>query len=362
LTIYAERPVVEKQNRYAFYHQSAQAIASYLTDLPYKIINMFVFNILIYFMAGLKREAGAFFFFCLATLLTTLILSALFRTLASITRTPDQAMIPTAVLSLGLMIYTGFTTPPAYMPGWSRWMAYINPLSYGFESLMANEFHGRDFPCASMVPSGPGYTALPSASQVCSVVGSVVGSTIVNGDDYIGKSFDYHNVHKWRSVNAKKSQEICRLTRSSDRNIGILFAFVVFLFPAYILAAELAKPPKTRGEILVFSRIRGFLGPRNMQTVDSENQEKTRPIVADKVPSLPPQKNVVSGRDVFHWEDLCYDIKVKDGTRRLLDHVDGWVKPGMSTILMVCSNPYDHEYLNLTTTIRVCLGQERRLS
>jgi hypothetical protein len=137
---------------------------------------------------------------------------------------------------------------------------------------------------------------------------------------------------------------------------------VVFLFPAYILAAELAKPPKTRGEILVFSRIRGFLGPRNMQTVDSENQEKTRPIVADKVPSLPPQKNVVSGRDVFHWEDLCYDIKVKDGTRRLLDHVDGWVKPGMSTILMVCSNPYDHEYLNLTTTIRVCLGQERRLS
>lgn len=335
MTIYAERPVVEKQNRYVFYHQSAQAIASYLTDLPYKIINMFVFNILIYFMAGLKREAGAFFFFCLATLLTTLILSALFRTLASITRTPDQAMIPTAVLSLGLMIYTGFTTPPAYMPGWSRWMAYINPLSYGFEALMANEFHGRDFPCASMVPNGPEYTRLPSASQVCSVVGSVVGSTVVNGDDYIGKSFNYHDVHKWRSVNAKISQQICRLTRPSDRNIGILFAFVAFLFPAYILAAELAKPPKTHGEILVFSRTRGFLGARNIQTVDSENQERTHPIVADKVSSLPAQKNIISRRHVFHWEDLCYDIKVKDGTRRLLDHVDGWVKPGVSTILMV---------------------------
>jgi len=40
LTIYAERPVVEKHNRYAFYHQSAQAIASYVIDLPYKVVNM----------------------------------------------------------------------------------------------------------------------------------------------------------------------------------------------------------------------------------------------------------------------------------------------------------------------------------
>ncbi|KAL4812296.1 ABC-2 type transporter-domain-containing protein [Aspergillus spinulosporus] len=313
LTIYAERPVVEKQNRYAFYHQSAQAIASYLMDLPYKIINMFVFNILIYFMANLRQEAGAFF--CLTTLLSTLVQSAVFRTLACITRTSDQAMIPSAVLSLGLMIYTGFTTPPEYMPGWSRWMAYINPLAYGFEALMANEFHGRDFPCASMVPTGEGYASLPSASQICSVVGSEVGSAIVNGDSYIGKSFDYWNVHKWR-------------------NIGIICAFLAFFFPAYVLAAELAKPPKTRGKILVFRRGKGLL--RRDQPSDAESQEKGRP-------------------DVFHWEDLCYDIKVKGGTRRLLDHVDGWVKPGLSTILMGVSGAGKTTLLDVLAT-RVTTG------
>lgn len=63
LTIYAERPVVEKHNRYALYHQSTQAIASYLCDLPYKIANILVFNILVYFMSHLRRETGAFFFF-----------------------------------------------------------------------------------------------------------------------------------------------------------------------------------------------------------------------------------------------------------------------------------------------------------
>lgn len=182
---------------------------------------MFVFNILIYFMANLRREAGAFFFFCLTTLLSTLVQSAVFRTLASITRTSDQAMIPSAVLSLGLMIYTGFTTPPEYMPGWSRWMAYINPLAYGFEALMANEFHHREFPCASMVPSGQGYTNLPSASQICSVVGSEAGSAFVNGDDYINRSFDYWNVHKWRSVYIAVGEGLHELSAICNTEISV---------------------------------------------------------------------------------------------------------------------------------------------
>lgn len=161
---------------------------------------MFIFNIVIYFMAHLRREAGSFFFFCLTTLLTTLVQSAVFRTLACITRTSDQAMIPSAILGLGLMIYTGFTMPTEYMLGWSRWMAYINPLAYGFEALMANEFHNREFLCASMVPSGQGYAGLPPASQICSVVGADAGSAIVNGDNYINLAFDYWNSHKWRLV------------------------------------------------------------------------------------------------------------------------------------------------------------------
>jgi hypothetical protein len=38
---------------------------------------------------------------------------------------------------------------------------------------------------------------------------------------------------------------------------------------------------------------------------------------------------------VFHWRNVCYDVKIKGDTRRILDHVDGWVKPGTLTALMV---------------------------
>lgn len=37
---------------------------------------------------------------------------------------------------------------------------------------------------------------------------------------------------------------------------------------------------------------------------------------------------------IFHWKNVVYDIPVKGGERRLLDHISGWVKPGTLTALM----------------------------
>lgn len=102
-----------------------------------------------------------------------------------------------------------------------------------------------------------------------------------------------------------------------------------------MLAAELAKPPRMRGEILVFQRTKSLFASKKSHPADSESQEKHRTVVAANVPSSSQSEKIVAGKDVFHWEDLCYDIKVKGGTRRLLNNVDGWVKPGVSTILMV---------------------------
>lgn len=90
-------------------------------------------------MSNLRREPGAFFFFLLVSYLTVLTMSGIFRTTAAISRTLSQAMVPSTMLLLGLVMYTGFVIPVDYMPGWSRWINYIDPVAYAFEALMINE-------------------------------------------------------------------------------------------------------------------------------------------------------------------------------------------------------------------------------
>ena len=67
---------------------------------------------------------------------------------------------------------------------------------------------------------------------------------------------------------------------------------------------------------------------------DVEAQATDRPVVAEKGTDN-ATSGLTAGASVFHWEDLCYDIQIKGKDRRLLDKVDGWVKPGLSTALMV---------------------------
>ncbi|KAK3044522.1 hypothetical protein LTS18_001042, partial [Coniosporium uncinatum] len=145
LTLYAQRPIVEKHTKYALYHPSAEAFASMLTDMPYKILNAIIFNLALYFLSNLRREPGAFFFFLLISFTLTLSMSMIFRTIASVSRTLSQAMAPAAILILAIVIYTGFAIPTRYMLGWSRWINYLDVVAYGFESLMINEFHDREF-------------------------------------------------------------------------------------------------------------------------------------------------------------------------------------------------------------------------
>lgn len=79
MTLYAQRPIVEKQSRYAFYHPSAESYASVLIDLPMKITSTLSFNLVFYFMTNLNREPGPFFFYLLVVFLIVLVMSGIFR-------------------------------------------------------------------------------------------------------------------------------------------------------------------------------------------------------------------------------------------------------------------------------------------
>lgn len=299
------------------YHPFTEAVASMLCDMPYKCINAVTFNVPLYFMTHLRRTPSAFFTFLLFSFVTTLTMSMLFRTIAATSRTLSQALVPAAILILGLVTYTGFTIPPSNMLGWSRWMNYIDPIAYGFESLMVNEFHNRKFTC----PTGsfvPPYEQVPLANKICSSKGARPGSDVVHGDDYLGDSFQYYNSHRWR-------------------NLGIMFAFMIFFMFTYLTATEYISESKSKGEVLLFRR--GHAPKRNESEDDVESTQSVGAIEKTDESDKEVTAGIQRQTAIFHWQDVCYDIKIKDEERRILDHVDGWVKPGTCTALMVSEAP-----------------------
>ena len=56
------------------------------------------------------------------------VMSAVFRTMAAVTKTVSQAMALSGVLILAIVVYTGFTVPVSYMHPWFGWIRYINPV------------------------------------------------------------------------------------------------------------------------------------------------------------------------------------------------------------------------------------------
>ncbi|KAK8098039.1 ABC transporter CDR4-like protein 3 [Apiospora kogelbergensis] len=327
LTLYAQRPIVEKQSRYAMYHPSAEAVASMITDLPYKIMNTIVYNLILYFMTNLRREAGAFFFFLLISFSVVLAMSMIFRTIASSSRTLSQAMVPAALLILALVIFTGFVIPIDYMLDWCRWINYLDPLAYAFEALMANEFHGRQFTCDEQlqVPSpantpGNPYANpdLTSLNRVCNSIGSVAGQSFVDGDAYIAKSFRYFYSNRWR-------------------NFGIVLCFITFFLLTYMVTAELISAKKSKGEVLLFRRGHKPAQFKEKKGDDEEGMMRVGPTATNERATATDRDNtamIQESSSVFHWSNVCYDVKIKSETRRILDHVDGWVKPGTLTALM----------------------------
>lgn len=312
-TMWQQRPIVEKHTKYALYHPSAESFASLLVDLPAKVVTALCFNLILYFMTNLRREPGAFFIFFLFSFTITLTMSHIFRTVGALSRTLSQAMVPTSFFMTALVIYTGFTIPVSYMKPWFRWINYLNPVAYCFESIIINEFRDRHYPCSQFVPYGDAYSNVPDASRSCSVLGYVQGTNYVSGNLYIEETFEYYPKHLWR-------------------NYGILWIFNIFFFCTYIYASEKIRAKPSKGEVLVFpkGKVPSYLKEKN---IDPENGTSRDLRKLDSNP-FEATANIQKQTSTFQWKDVCYDIKIKGEPRRILDHVDGWVQPGTLTALM----------------------------
>jgi ATP-binding cassette subfamily G (WHITE) protein 2 (PDR) len=181
---------------------------------------------------------------------------------------------------------------------------------------MVNEFHDRDFPCAYFVPSGSSYGNVAADQRACAVQGSVAGSGEVSGTAFVSSAYGYEYANRWR-------------------DFGVIIALTLVLLLCHLVTTELVASARSKGEVLVFRRSRMHKAKAKQLRMDEETGT-TPAMLAEKSSDKEGSGfKVEQHASVFHWEDVCYEVQIKDQTRKILDNVDGWIKPGTLTALMV---------------------------
>ncbi|KAI9433540.1 CDR ABC transporter-domain-containing protein [Lactarius indigo] len=288
--------------------------------LPNTFVTIMVFSIILYFMVGLQSYASQFFTF-LFVFTMALVMKAMFRSVAAAVGDPAPAQTPAGVMQLMLVLYTGYTIPKPSMIGALKWITYINPIRYGFEGLISNEFHTLNGTCSNFVPSGAGYENVSLTNQVCGTVGSIPSQSTVDGNRFIALSYDYSYGHAWQ-------------------NYGILVTFGIAFIAALLFFTEYNMRLSGETNVTLFKR--GTKAP-----IVREAREKAG--VADEEKGSPELRDVIeethgeSGTDVvvpmmtdvFTWCHLECDVHLGKGeSRRLLEDISGYVAPGKLTALM----------------------------
>jgi ATP-binding cassette subfamily G (WHITE) protein 2 (SNQ2) len=231
------------------------------------------------------------------------------------------------------------------MHPWLSWIRWINPVQYGFEALLSNEFYNLQIECVApmLVPEGPNVS---SQYQSCTIQGSQPGSTTVSGADYIMTAYSYTRAHLWR-------------------NIGIIIAFWIFFVVMTAIGMEFQKPNAGGGAVTVFKRdqapksvAKAIEANDTLQDEEKGELNITAPPIDKEIGALDSgesAKGVAANETVFTFQNVNYTIPYEGGERQLLRSVNGYVRPGRLTALMGASGAGKTTLLN-TLAQRISFG------
>lgn len=124
--LYAQRPIVHRHAKAAMYHPFTEAMALTIVDIPVTLVIIMVFAIIIYFFVNLQKSAEQFFVFYLLITAVTFCMKSFFRALAAMFKRESAALSFSGLLTLALVLYTGYTVPKPTMIGALKWISWIS--------------------------------------------------------------------------------------------------------------------------------------------------------------------------------------------------------------------------------------------
>ncbi|CBF71034.1 hypothetical protein AN6581.2 [Aspergillus nidulans FGSC A4] len=324
------RAIVARHKDYAFYRPSAVAIARVVVDFPAILCMCIPFTIVVYFLAGLDATASKFWIYFLFVYTTTFCITSMYRMFAALSPTIDDAVRFSGIALNVLVLFVGYVIPKqGLIDGsiWFGWLFYVNPLSYSYESVLSNEFSDRVMACdpSMLVPQGPGVSP---EYQGCALTGSKLGSTDVAGSDYLSTTFQFTRHHLWR-------------------NFGVVIAFTVLYLLVTVIATETLSFVGGGDGALVFKRSSNAKQIKAATEKPNDEENGQGDAVTQSGGNNEAAFNRISSSErVFTWDNVEFTVPYGNGTRKLLNGVSGYAKPGLMIALMGASGAGKTTLLN----------------
>jgi ATP-binding cassette subfamily G (WHITE) protein 2 (SNQ2) len=119
---FAGRPILAKHKAFAFYNPAAFCIAQIAADIPILFVQVTVFDLILYWMTGLRPTAAAFFTYWFVTYVVTFAMTAFFRMCGAAFPNFDAASKVSGFAINALITFIGYQQPKPDMHPWFVWI------------------------------------------------------------------------------------------------------------------------------------------------------------------------------------------------------------------------------------------------
>ncbi|XP_022593790.1 ATP-binding cassette sub-family G member 2-like [Seriola dumerili] len=150
-----ERAIFIHENSSGYYRTSVYFLSKIFADLiPNRIIPIFVFSAIAYYMMGLKPAFEAFMCFALTMSLVSLAGVALAFLVSASVSSFAMANILIALPFVFMMVFGGYLVNLNSMLSWLSWLKWISIFRYGLNAAFINEMKGQLFYSNSTIIPG----------------------------------------------------------------------------------------------------------------------------------------------------------------------------------------------------------------
>ncbi|XP_029911937.1 broad substrate specificity ATP-binding cassette transporter ABCG2b [Myripristis murdjan] len=141
-----ERAIFIHENSGGYYRTSVYFLSKIFADLiPNRIIPIFVFSAIAYYMMGLKPAFTAFLCFALTMSLVSLAGVGLAFLVSASVSSFAMANILIALPFVFMMVFGGYLVNLNAMLSWLSWLKWISIFRYGLDATFINEMTGQQF-------------------------------------------------------------------------------------------------------------------------------------------------------------------------------------------------------------------------